>query len=123
MLQRCQNPKHSAFADYGGRGIKVCERWQKVENFIADMGEPPPGMTLDRRENDGDYCPENCRWATRSEQRRNTRSNRILTFEGRSLCVVEWAEILGIKANTIHTRLRLGWSVEKTLSTPVIIKE
>lgn len=73
MVQRCTNPNCRRFADWGGRGITVCERWESFENFLADMGERPEGMTLDRRDNDGDYEPGNCRWATPKEQRANQR--------------------------------------------------
>lgn len=76
MLQRCTNVKHHKWKDYGGRGIRVCRRWHKFENFLADMGERPVGKTLDRKNNDGNYCKGNCRWATRSEQQRNKREYR-----------------------------------------------
>jgi hypothetical protein len=77
MRQRCSNPKHHKFAAYGGRGIKVCKRWAEFENFLADMGERPEGHTLDRINSDGPYSPENCRWATHSEQNRNRRKRQI----------------------------------------------
>jgi hypothetical protein len=79
MHARCYNPKHPRYADYGGRGITVCERWHSFENFLADMGEPPPGLTLDRINNDLGYSPENCRWTTVSEQNSNTRRSKTIS--------------------------------------------
>lgn len=121
MLTRCTNSNRAQFKDYGGRGIKVCERWLKFENFLADMGERPDGTTLDRFPNkDGDYEPGNCRWASRVEQNRNTRSNLQLTFCGKTQLAAQWADELGIKRYTLYARLNhYGWTVERALTTPV----
>ena len=120
MIQRCTNPKNKSFPGYGGRGIKVCEQWMNFKNFIADMGlRPSSKHVLDRKNGDGDYCPENCRWVTAKQSGRNTRRNTIITFDGESMCVSAWAEQLGFKPNTIYDRLRLGWPVEIALTTPV----
>lgn len=120
MMKRCFNPHIPMYSRYGGRGITVCERWRDVRNFIADMGQPPPGLTIERIDNHGDYKPENCRWATPAEQRRNTsRSLRMLEFRGEIRCVNDWSKITGINANAICARLDiLGWSIEKALTAP-----
>lgn len=117
MLGRCRNPSLPNFSDYGGRGINICERWEKFENFLADMGFAPTiKHSLDRIDNDGDYKPENCRWATIKEQNRNRRDTRLLTHQGKKMCIVDWANELGISESTIRGRLRRGCSVEEALS-------
>lgn len=119
MRARCNNPKDKGFKNYGGRGIKVCEEWSKFENFIRDMGERPMGMSIDRVDNDGDYCKSNCRWTTRSVQENNKRSNARYEFEGKNLTQAQWAQEVGIGYGTLQSRiLRLGWSIEKALTTP-----
>lgn len=118
MRQRCENPNDEHYPDYGARGIRVHERWQLFENFVADMGERPKGTTLDRIRVNGHYEPGNCRWATAQEQNRNKRSSRMVTFEGQTKCVAEWASIYGVSRNIILYRLDAGWTVEKALTTP-----
>lgn len=124
MLQRCRDPSER-FAEWGGRGITVCDRWNDFNNFHQDMGARPPGMTLDRVEVDGNYEPGNCRWATRAEQNQNTRKNRFLTFRGETLCLRAWARRMGLHPTTLTQRLDLyGWPVEKALTTkPTIGKQ
>lgn len=91
MFDRCFNPNKKAYSDYGGRGIGVCERWRKFENFFADMGPRPPGKTLDRRDVNGDYEPGNCRWATNAEQSRNRRTNVLWEAFGQKKTLADWA--------------------------------
>lgn len=120
MMTRCRNPKQACFKNYGGRGISVCTRWQKYEHFLADMGRKPSlRHTLERIDNDGNYEPKNCRWATRSEQALNKRNNRWISFGKETLTLTEWARKLGCSNAMISQRLDKGWSVEKTLTTPV----
>lgn len=116
MLDRCHNPRYKKYADYGGRGIKVCARWRaSFENFLEDMGPRPVGKTLDRKDNDKGYSPGNCRRATREEQQNNTRTNRRLTWEGLTLTVAEWARRQGINVETLRARLKQGWPVPRAL--------
>ena len=118
MKTRCGNEKIKGYHSYGGRGIKVCDTWESFENFLADMGERPAGLSLDRIDNNGDYAPDNCRWATKNQQARNKRNNRLLSFKGETRCLSEWAEIQGIKITTLFQRLyAYGWSTERALST------
>jgi hypothetical protein len=119
MRDRCGNENSPRYKYYGGRGISVCPQWQSFANFCQDMGDPPTNRhSLDRIDNDKGYCKDNCRWATQLQQTRNSRHNRLLTFNSHTLCVTEWAEEVGLPARSIHNRLRLGWSIEKTLTTP-----
>ena len=121
IKERCYNANSDRFKDYGGRGIKVCDRWlHSFENFLADMGlKPTPKHSIERNQNDGDYAPDNCVWATPKQQGNNRRDNHVLTFNGQTLTVTEWAETTGIERNAIYYRLRAGWGVEKALSTYV----
>ena len=117
MIERCRNPNSTGYGHYGGRGITVCERWQSFENFLADMGERPEGTSLDRFPNKhGNYQPGNTRWASHSEQARNTARNRMITFGGQTRCLTEWAENIGIDPHTLRDRLRHGWPIAEALS-------
>lgn len=122
MRRRCDYEKGDNYANYGGRGIKVCDRWSGENgfaNFFADMGEPPAGMSLDRIDPNGDYSKENCRWTTPKGQARNRRNNRLITFRDETKCLAEWAETYGHHTRTVWCRLSNGWSVEKALTTPL----
>jgi hypothetical protein len=115
MKQRCNNPKHKQYPHYGGRGITVCDRWMEFENFFADMGEKPDGLTLDRVDNDGNYHPDNCRWATPREQMRNRRNTCMVEFEGKSISVATLAERTGVPNRRLRERLRRGMAVEAAI--------
>lgn len=120
MRSRCNNPQSREYVNYGGRGIKVCERWDSFENFVADMGVRPEGYSIDRINNDGNYEPSNCRWATTTQQLNNRRVNRVLELNGERRTIGEWSAKLGIGWHTIRSRVdRYGWTIEKALTTPV----
>lgn len=110
MVKRCTNPNESNWKFYGGRGIKVCERWiNSFENFLADVGNKPSKThSIDRINVDGDYEPSNCRWATKAEQSRNTRSNVMVTVDGVTRCLSDWCEITGVWADTFKKRVKAG---------------
>lgn len=120
MLQRCNNPNTYNYCDYGGRGIKVCERWKFFENFFEDMGEVPEGKSLDRIDVNGNYEPSNCRWATSSEQARNRRNNNFITYNGITKPLAEWAETLGISYSVLRTRLHRKWTIEEAFTTSLV---
>lgn len=113
MKSRCLNKRHRAFKDYGGRGIGVCSRWMKFENFYADMGNAPTGKSLDRIDNNSGYSPQNCRWTDWKTQHRNTRSARLISFRDETRCLSEWVTILGIPYSRTYERIRRGWSIDR----------
>lgn len=118
MIRRVKEPWHPGYENYGGRGIKVCERWLSFENFLADMGHRPRGFTLDRVDPNGNYEPSNCRWATRSQQQRNRRRNRKETLNGETRLLIEWAELFHVPPNCVQKRINRGWPIEKALTQP-----
>lgn len=120
MRARCLNKKQPGYRHYGKRGIKICKRWLKsFDNFYADMGNPPSKYhSLERINNDGNYSPNNCRWANSYEQARNSRQNVYLTYNGKRKTINEWAHETGIDRRTLKVRVNLGWSVKKILNTP-----
>lgn len=121
IIERCTNPNSRAFKYYGGRGIEICERWRNnFENFLADMGEPPANCSIDRINNDGNYEPGNCRWATHKQQCRNQRSNLVVEAWGIKKTLAEWAELTNLKYSTIQARLSRGWQAEIALSYPLV---
>lgn len=121
IIQRCYNPNRGVFSHYGGRGIKVCERWLSFANFFADMGpKPSPDHSIDRYpDQNGDYEPTNCRWATQKQQMRNVGYNHLVEFRGREMTIAEACEIAGLKEGAVRVRLYRGWSIERALSEPI----
>lgn len=109
MKARCQNPKHKSFKHYGGRGIKVCQRWQSFDNFFEDMGRRPSrSHTLERKNNYVNYKPSNCVWATQKAQMNNTRKNRIVEFQGVQMTLAQWSEHLGVTYQSLQHRIKKG---------------
>jgi hypothetical protein len=118
VLERCEKDWHKSYADYGGRGIKVCERWHDFQNFLADMGTRPAGLQIDRINNEGHYEPGNCRWVTCKANSRNKRNTVFLEHDGTKDTAGGWAERTGIPYTTIYRRLRNGWDVDRVLTQP-----
>jgi len=121
MRSRCKNPKNNRYSTYGARGISVCPQWDKdFVNFLQDMGRrPSPDHTIERIDNDGNYEPSNCRWATRQEQARNRTTSRFIQLEGETKTLAEWCEIRGLPMKSVHARLKMGWDAERALSQPL----
>ena len=127
MIQRCTNPKARQYADYGGRGIKVCERWILFDNFIADMGPRPNGQypsgrakyTIERKDTNGNYTPDNCVWATYKQQAQNRRVHRMVTYRGKTQPFAVWIDDLGLNYKIVHQRIARGWTVEQAFERPI----
>ncbi len=123
MKSRVLNPKSIQFMDYGGRGIKICSRWlNSFPNFLEDMGRCPDGCSIDRKDNNGDYSPENCRWSTRIEQGRNRRNNHLIEFNGVTKTMSDWAREFGIHTDTLKRRIYSGWTTQRALQ-PLIYEK
>lgn len=118
MIWRC-SPNSIQWKNYGGRGIVICERWRKFENFFADMGpKPTPRHGIDRIDNNGNYCAENCRWATMAEQNNNKRNNAWVEFGGKRQTIAQWARESCVREVTLRRRLKDGWAIGDALTTP-----
>lgn len=120
MNKRCNNPNYEYYHRYGGRGIKICERWKSFENFYEDMFPTwRPGLTLERDNNDGDYELSNCLWANKKKQANNRSTNRFITIDGISKTLMQWSEFSGNSRNVIESRIDLlGWTEKKAIFTP-----
>lgn len=120
MIKRCQPGSSSdPYGRYAKRGIKVCERWRLFDNFLADMGVCPDGLTLERKNNDKGYCKSNCIWASRLVQARNRQSNKLITHDGKTKSMAEWAEYFGMKKATLWRRLKVGTPFHLAVSAPL----
>jgi hypothetical protein len=120
MRTRCSSKDPTIFANYAGRGIYVCEQWDDFLLFLTDMGEKPEGMFLERIDNNKGYAPDNCKWASRSEQNNNKRNCRMYTYDGKTQSIAMWAREFHFKRDTLKQRLNSGWSIEKALTTPLM---
>lgn len=124
MIQRCINPNNDYYKRYGGRGIKVCKRWTLFENFLEDMGERPKGLTIERVDNNGDYCKSNCKWATGKEQARNKKDTSYVIYNNNKMSILDAYELSGstVEIATVRCRIYRGWSFAKAIFVPSLIK-
>jgi hypothetical protein len=119
MRSRCQNPNDKDFSRYGSRGINVCKEWESFENFYADMGPRPAGTTVERKDNNGPYCPQNCRWATPLEQTRNRKNSITVDYQGEAHHLIDLCNAHGADYSTVHSRIfKHGWPVDMALTLP-----
>lgn len=118
MFRRCTVETHDEFRNYGGRGITVCERWNDYLNFISDMGPRPSGHSIDRIDNNGNYEPRNCRWATQRQQNSNCRRNHRVQVHGKDMTVAQWCEVTRQNPSTVYSRLSRGWPAERAIEVP-----
>ena len=120
MVQRCTNPKRSSYRHYGERGITVCARWLKFENFLADMGPRPDGLTLERKDNNKGYYKSNCEWASAKRQNRNSRQTRMVQIGSKTKALSDWCELYCISINTVRCRVKKhGWTYVDAITKPV----
>lgn len=120
IKQRCLNMNNPDYYNYGARGIMVCNRWKNsFKNFLKDMSEKPINHQIDRIDNNGNYCKSNCRWVTSKINNRNRRNNHLITYDNKTRCLSAWAEEIGMNKTTLRDRIIAGWSIEKTLTTPI----
>jgi hypothetical protein len=120
MKGRCENPNNASFKNYGGRGIKICDRWRSFEAFFADMGTKPfPKASLERIDNNADYAPENCKWASANEQLNNTSRNVRITFDGVTQNLFQWLRVYNVQPSTYYARIKSGWTREDAIKKPV----
>jgi len=119
MIARCYDKEHKDYEGYGARGIEVCQSWKaSFPRFYADMGERPDGHSIERIDNNGNYTPNNCKWATSQEQANNKRNTKFITYQGETKRLIEWCSELSLNYGFVVNRLRLGWSVKDTFEKP-----
>ena len=120
MRDRCLDPRHQKFPIYGGRGIKVCERWAEFKNFMLDMGrKPDPKFAIEREDVNGNYEPKNCRWISRKDQGRNKRNSVFVTYQGKRILLLDLVEQIGLSRQLVYERLKLGWTLAQAIALPL----
>ena len=121
MRRRCNDPKHNKYANYGARGITVCTRWEKsFDNFLKDMGPRPSKLhSIERNDVNGNYGPDNCKWATNAEQARNRTNTVMVTHEGREMKLIDLVTEFGLSRQHVYGRLASGWTLEQAITVPI----